>query len=543
MSFRQAQDRGLIRRFIAVSALVLLIGSCGPKGAVAPVTKTGGGSLSVGTLAPGDLDPAKATTQSALLMLRTACDGLVGLDPETGKPRPALAKGWTFGKDSRSLVLDLRPKVKFVDDTPVDAPAIREALSRVVRPATASPSASLLSRIEGFQDVRSGQTSDLPGVTAVGISSIAIRFSEPSSDMVSVLADPALIPLSPKSVERDPAVANSSPPCAGPYKFQGVSDNSVTLTRATSSRSVNVAFTESGHGAADRIDFHLFASIEEAFDAFKAGTVAVSQVPDSRLVEARSLKGYARRNTPEMTYLAFDVTKPATADPRLRLAISLALDRLVLIDAAFGDQRQSATQWLPDETDRASVCSDSLHKIADTDRAKTIFASTGIDPAKSNLELIFDSSRISRLVAQAIEVQVKDAIRIDLKLQPLDPGGFGTSLAGHSASGIWIVVNDPRLPVPDDRFGALVRSGSPRNTMSFSDAQVDADIDSARAEVDPTRADVQWQQAENRICQLMPGAPLWFGVRHWVFSDAVHSVGSTRLDLFGTPILRSASRS
>ena len=502
-----------------------------------------GGTIIIGLTTPGTLDPATATTREAQLLIRTACDGLVGLDPSSGKPKPAIASEWSVSKDGASVTLRLRPKVRYSDGNPVDAASIRESLSRIVRPGTASPWAGLLRKVKGFAEVQAGQSADLSGVVAEADGSLRLLLTEPDSDMISVLAHPGLVPLSPKAMREDATSASTAPVCSGPYRFTSEegAQAQLTLERQTTSRGRNLAFPAEGRGAAKTIVAKVFDSKEQVFDAFKSSTVDISEVPDSRIAEAQSIKGYARASTFDLTYIAFDTTKPETSDPRVRTAISLAIDRLVLIDAAFGDQRQAATSWLPPTVDHGPTCADSLHKISDPDRAKALFASVGVDASKLHIPLVFDP-KINRLVAQAIQVQVKDVLGIDMPLQPTDTAGFAASLSARGSAAGWLAINEPHLPLPDEGLGVLVRTGSPGNTMALSDAELDGLIDKAKATPSETQAGALWTEAEERVCALMPGIPLWFGVRHWVFRDSIEVLGDSRLDLFGAPLLRAVAR-
>jgi oligopeptide transport system substrate-binding protein len=497
--------------------------------------------VTIGLTSPGSLDPATATTKEAQLLLRTACDGLVGLDPETGKPKPAIASQWSIGKDSASITLQLRPKVRYNDGNLVDAASIRESLSRIARPATASPWATLLRKVKGFAEVQSSQSADLSGIVVDGLGSLTIELSEPDSDMVSILGHPGLVPLSPKAMQKDPSLASTAPPCSGPYRFisEEGEQKQLQLERVSLTRSRNLAFPSDGRGVAKTILVKVFENKEQAFDSQKNGSIDISEVPDSRIAESQSLKGYGRAGTFDLTYLAFDTTKPETADPRVRTAISLAIDRLVLIDATFGDQRQAATSWLPSTADHGPTCADALHKISDPERAKSLLASAAVDVSKLHVPLIFDPAKTNRLVVQAIQVQVKDALGLDMPLQPMETAAFAASLSNHGSPGAWLLINEPHLPVADEGLGTLMRSGSSGNTMALKDTEMDGLIDSARASTSESQADGLWTQAEERACALMPGIPLWFGVRHWVFDDNTTILGDTRLDLFGAPLLRA----
>ncbi|HEX2052143.1 MAG TPA: ABC transporter substrate-binding protein, partial [Actinomycetota bacterium] len=287
-------------------------------------TSSGGGSLVIGLPQIGNLDPPRAQGSSALTVLGTACDGLLGLDPETSAPRPALAESWSLKEGARSLTVRLRPELTFHDGTAVTAAAVREALSRVARPATSSPWSELVSKVEGYGEVLAGNATHLSGIRAVDELNLEVELSEPYSDFVTVLSHPALLPVSLESLKESPD-GRTEPVCAGPYRIdKGLDEGDLRLTRSTGSVSRNDAYLSRGRGAAERILVRSFDSPEDAYQAYRSGTVDMAGIPDSRLAEAQaSGRGYVSGPTPEILYLAFDPANPATDDPRFRQALSL----------------------------------------------------------------------------------------------------------------------------------------------------------------------------------------------------------------------------
>ncbi|MEX0791248.1 MAG: ABC transporter substrate-binding protein, partial [Actinomycetota bacterium] len=101
--------------------LVLLLGACSRLGIGRDPSSGGGGSIVAGLSQIGSLDPPRASGSSALTLLRTACDGLIGLDPDSGAPRPALAASWTLETGARKITLELRPGLTFHDGSAVTA--------------------------------------------------------------------------------------------------------------------------------------------------------------------------------------------------------------------------------------------------------------------------------------------------------------------------------------------------------------------------------------------------------------------------------------
>lgn len=499
----------------------------------------------VGLAEIGVLDPPRAQGSSALTVLRTACDGLLGLDPATGAPRPALADTWTVQPGARKVTLHLRSGTMFSDGGPVTPAAVREALSRPARPETSSPWSTLVSKVSGYAEVQAGSATHLSGVRVLDEENLEIELSEPYSDFPTVLSHPALFPVSLDSLEETPE-GPVHPVCAGPYVIdEGLDEADLRLTRTTEGISRNDAFVAGGRGLAERILVRSFNSPEDAYQSYRSGTVDVAAVPDSRLGEAQAAgAGFVASATPEITFLAFDPANPATADPRFRHAISLAIDRLVIIDAVFGDGRQPATRWLPGEYGRGveSSCASFARRIADRNRAGELLRASGADASSMKLPLFYDPTATGRLVAEALQLQIREALGVTIEPRALEGEDAVASLKARGPGpAMWIMATEVQLPLPDQFLGDLFRTGSDSNVLGFSDRTFDARVEDARGAVDKEAIERGYVQAESALCNQMPAIPLWTSVSHWMMNpDRVRFEGERRLDSLGAPLLRHA---
>jgi oligopeptide transport system substrate-binding protein len=501
-----------------------------------------GGSIVAGLSEIGSLDPADATSPSALMLLRTACDGLVGLDFRTGAPKPALATAWSLSEGARKLTVTLRPGARFQDGTPVTPEAVREALSRVARPSSASPWASLVARVEGFAEVQSGAATHLSGVREEQ-TGLAITLREPFSDFATVLAHPALIPVSLESLREEPD-GSELPVCSGPYRMERGGDGKDLRLGKVTARGFNEGFLKVGAGEAELILIRSFDSGEDAYQAYRSGQVDIAEVPDSRVGEAQQAEGYRSAATPQITFLGFNPASEQTADPRLRQAMSLAIDRLVIIDAAFGDSRQPASGWLPAwaASGESSTCGNFVRRIADPPRAKQLLRSANIQPGEFKLSVYYDSRATARLVVEALELQMEQVLGIDVEPTELE----GQELASHvvnkpPGASAWVMSTAIHLPVLDEFIGTPFRTGSISNVLGFSDPQFDRRVDEARSAGSQPGIVKAYGQAESQLCSVMPAIPLWSGVSRWMFSpERVEVAGDAYLDWLGTPLLRHA---
>lgn len=504
-----------------------------------------GGTATIGLTGTRPLDPPRAAGAGAFTVLAAACDTLTALDPETGEPRPALAAAWEVKEGGKRIELSLRTDAEFHDGAPVDARSIAESLSRVARPETASPWAGLLAGVEGYQDVRTGKTARLAGVRIAGPRAIEIALEEPAADLPVILAHPALTPVTPVTLERDPEAVGARPVCSGPYRFQEAEgDLDARLVRHPGYPGVNEALLDRGRGLLNSITVMGFDDAEDAHEAFLRGEVDAALVPEGKAPQGDPASpGYAGRTVPEVTYLALDLARPPTGDVRLRRALSLAIDRLAIIDAAFGDRRPPATGWLAPEAAGTGGCAKWARRTADPAAAVSAFVATGDDPAALQVKLVFDGDRIQPLVGEAIGVQVRNVLRIDLDVEPHDGQSVEASLRDRGDAGAaWILTAAADLPIPGRLLASLFGTAGADNRLGFSDPAVDALLGKARRAGDPQERARLYGQAEDGVCDQMPAVPLWVGVRHWSFNpERLGIEGRSRTDVFGGLLLRHAA--
>ncbi|MBW3588847.1 MAG: ABC transporter substrate-binding protein [Actinobacteria bacterium] len=482
--------------------------------------------LSVALTGIDSLDPARGTSYSSLMILRTACDGLTTIDSD-GETRRALASGWRVSNAGSMVTFELEDGAEFLDGTLVTAQSVVESLSRITRPETSSPWASLLSDVEGFAEVAAGAATSLSGLRAPDTNTLEVVLTNPFADLPRLLAHPAFVPVS--------VGAEGTITCSGPYEIQepaGPAGAEVVLERATGAAG----------GLLKTIHFKVTDTPDDAYRLFQEGQAGASVVPDAAVGEASSVrKGYLRAETPEITFLAMDVTKPPTDNERLRQAISLALDRLATIDATFGDQRPPAVRWIPGTEGDGGSCSDLIRRISDPERAKQLMSESGVDPSGVQLPFYFDQTKTGRLVVQAIEVQIADGLGLRLTPSPHDPPGMDASMTARTGAGVWMLSYGQELPLPGLVVDALFRTGSPANRLGFSDPAVDEALAAARRSADTEDRERAYLEAESLICQRMPAVPLWRGVRHWAYDPAkLGFEGSDGVDSAGGMVLRDA---
>lgn len=123
-----------LRRIVGMICMVLQAATAGLAAAQAPA------DLSWALHAePGTLDPAKVDDQSADTVRFITAGVLLRVNRMTQQPEPDLAEHWDVSADGRTVLLHLRPGLRFSDGSSLTARDVVSSLQRVLDPATAAP--------------------------------------------------------------------------------------------------------------------------------------------------------------------------------------------------------------------------------------------------------------------------------------------------------------------------------------------------------------------------------------------------------------------
>ena len=105
---------------------------------------------------PDSLDPHKARSMEATVVLRDLFEGLTRLD-RNAAPIPGAAASWTVSDDGLVYTFRLRPNLKWSNGDPVVAQDFAAGLRRLVDPATASQYAQIVDVIRDAGDIIAGK--------------------------------------------------------------------------------------------------------------------------------------------------------------------------------------------------------------------------------------------------------------------------------------------------------------------------------------------------------------------------------------------------
>src|SRR5215472_13282158 len=152
---------------------------------------------------PDALDPTISRAYTGRLVFAALCDKLFDVTPDL-KIVPQLATSYEWGPNQRSVVLKLRPGVKFHDGEPFNAEAVRFNIER---------------HLNTPGSFRKSEIGEIKSVDIINDLTVRLNLSEPLVPLLAALTDRAGMMISPKAAKELGERFGTKPVCAGPYKF------------------------------------------------------------------------------------------------------------------------------------------------------------------------------------------------------------------------------------------------------------------------------------------------------------------------------------
>lgn len=491
----------------------------GGRGGSSSADRPGRGVLRIGVAALGSLDPAQARSIEQALVADQLFDSLTALDPGTLRPVASIAARWESSFDQREWTFSLRPDAVFADGRPIAAADVKYSLERVARRGSGSPGAELLQLVTGYGELRAGG-GEIGGIAVPDARTVRITLNEPLGVLPSMLANPVLSVVPKEAVEAASPVFAEMPVGSGPFRVAKRDGPVLSLEPSPGART----------GVA-RVDVVEFADLRAAYQAFTEGELDWARVPPDEVGAARRRYGTAAfRPYVAALFYGFNLRSPKLADPRFREAIVRAVDRRAVVAAVYhgtvapaaGVVLEGVPGYQPD------ACRRCEH---DPERARALVAE--VFPGGSEVPEIgldYDADPTQEAVARAIGASLEEAgIPVALRARPVEAyDEFALSGQQEVFRLGWIAA----YPSPDAFLTPLFRSGSPNNLTGFTDEAVDEQLRQARAEPDPARRIVLYQEAERAILDQVPVMPIAQFHLHAVVSRRVEGLVATTVGTF-----------
>ncbi|MEI9984445.1 MAG: peptide ABC transporter substrate-binding protein [Aliidongia sp.] len=332
---------------------------------------------------PETLDPHKTTSADDFAIDTDLFEPLVGLDSD-GRLAPGAAESWEVSEDGLVYTFHLRPDGHWSNGDPVTAADFVFTFRRFAAPVTGAVDISPIRMIAGAREINAGQEKDLAklGAEAIDPLTLRLRLADRQATLLRYLSVAYGVPLHRASLERwgDAWTHPGNLIGNGPYKLESwVPHSEILLVR-------NPYFQSKTPVSADRIRYLVTDEPETGLKRYLAGEQDWANVPAAKIGWARTERPDEMHSAPALglRFLFFNVKSGKFAGhPKLREALSLAIDRDVLADKIDKRSELPAYGWLPPvipDYRPASYDWRAMPMAARLDRARALLAEEGYGP-------------------------------------------------------------------------------------------------------------------------------------------------------------------
>jgi len=496
-----------------------------------------GGTLALAIAEPAFIDPLDLVESEGIQVGNALFDSLVAFDPKTSETVPAVAQSWEMSADARVWTFHLRHGTTFHNGREVTAADFKYAWERMCDPENESYVAYHLAAVQGFDEMQSGASTELTGITALDDYTLQVTLSYPFADFEYVVGHPALAPVPREEVEKDPAAYAESPVGNGPFMMAEPWQHDQCI------RVVRYDGYYGGPAYLDGVDFKIVKDPETAFLEFKAGNIDFTMVPSGQVTAAveeygespDGLEGYPGQQVllgPEATiyFFVFNTEDPVLKDPDVRRAISLAINREAIAQTIFEGLRAPATSIVPPGIlgyeDGAWP-----YSRFDREEAARLLAQAGHPEGEGIPELVLftnsgggheDVLALIQADLQAIGVQSRiDGVELAQFLEMLGEEQFQIARYSWAAD----------YPIIDSFVYPLFHSEGGDNVGLYSNPKIDQALVEARGITSAPERLKAYQEIVRAIGEDAPAIPIVAYKHQYLGSDRVHGLVYSPLSL------------
>ena len=482
---------------------------------------------------PESLDPQKARSTQAADVLRDIGEGLIAYDP-TGELVAAGAERWTVSEDGLTYTFELRANARWSTGEPVTAADYVFGLQRLVDPASATFYASAVSAIVNAEAIIRGELpAESLGVRAEDSHTLAIDLSEPTLYLLGLLTHPSTFPAHRGRVAahgEDYALPGNLP-SNGAYLLESWEPGSLVKIRR------NTEYWNDGNTAIDVVYHHVITQEAQELNRYRAGELHITtNVPPESFQQVREEYGEQLRVYPTLGvyYYGFNLDREPFADqPRLRQALSMAIDREVLVEKITGRGEAPAYSWVPPgiynyEPPRfsyANLTQDERNRIA-----RSLYREAGYgEDNPLRFELRYNTSDTQRRIALAVQAMWREVLGAEAELVNVE---FQVLLDQMRAAEITQMFRSSWLGDYNDAYTFLgvLESDSPSNMPRYVDEEYDDLLQNAASQVDADRRRLYLEEAERVLLADHPVIPLYFYVSKHLVDPRIRGWGDNPLD-------------
>ncbi|MDY0116259.1 MAG: peptide-binding protein [Sulfurimonadaceae bacterium] len=448
-----------------------------------------GATLHLATSAnPSRLNPLLATDSSSSEIAGFLFNGLVKYNKDTTEIIGDLAEKFYY-EDDRTLVFHLKKNVLWHDGVPFSAKDVLFTYETLISDTLSSPYSS------GFRFVER--------VEVVDAYTIKVIYKQPYFKALETW----MMGIIPYHILKDEKNLMNSP-----FNIKPVGTGAYKLHQLEHSKNIILVANRDyfdGMPKIERISFHVIADPMTRFLMLKSGAIDIGSLEPMQYERQLEKSFFDTFNIYEeisysYTYLGFNLRVEKFKDPRVREALSLAIDREELVKILFFEHAKVCTGPFLPKTKAFNP--DVKAPVQDIKRAKQLLKEAGYDETNPfRFEIVTsNASALRPYAAQILQHQLKKSgVEVTLRVMEWQaflnmvvfPHKFDSVLLGWGLS----ATPDPYLfwHSDNDRQGGF-------NLAGYKNEKIDTMIEESQSIIESEKLATMWQEMFKIIVEDNP---------------------------------------
>ncbi len=512
---------------ICVSLCALVLTGCGDSRSSAEKAAEQGILIVGNNQEPLSLDPHKATAVADGKIIAALLEGLVRPDAQDEtRIHPGMALSWSHNDTATEWTFCLRDAC-WSDGAPVTAGDFEYAYKRLLHPQFGGKYAEMLYPLKNAEAYNRGECEwHQVGVKVIDDRTLKLELAGPTPHLLHLLLHFTWCPVPAHAVEAHGGMLDRRSLWSrvgnwvgnGAYILDSHHYNDYLFVsanprywRASEVQNKGIRFLPIVNGYTETRMFmdgklHISNNVPPELLG-----VARNRCPDAYCQDAYYCTIFYRLNT----------TRPPLNDVRVRRALSLAINRMALVNDVARGAGRPATTFTPPGAGYELKSTDTPAQSDAAEEARRLLADAGYPGGKGfpTLEIMTTSRDVQRVMAETIQAMWLKELGIHVEIRSCEWTAYKAAqqngdydISSSSWSGDFL---DPAT------FVELWRSGGGNNCTGWGSAACDAALATARNSGSAGERRNQLRLAEQLMLEAQPVIPLYWSERTYLKSPAV----------------------
>ena len=516
---------GRVRVILSSVAAVVIASYFILKNRIQPTETSNPNYINIGNGAePKDLDPHTSTGVPEWHIIQNIFEGLVGKDPKTLEPIPAVSESWVSSKDGLEYVFMLRKDSRWSNGDPVTAKDFVFSVLRLLKPETASEYAYQGFYIKNGQLFHEGKITDESqvGIVALDDHTLKITLENPTPFFLSLLYHHSYYPVHRGTVE------THGQRWTRPENM--VSNGAFVLEQWKMNKIVSIkkseVYWDKATVSLSGANFFPTENVDTEEKMFRRGELhKTNEVPLEKIPSWQADSSGVYQQEPYLGnyFYWINVTKPPLNNKLVRKALNLGFDRDRITRYVTRAGQIPAQLFTPPGAGgfipKPLLPADGS-RIAE---AKELLSRAGYPGGKGlpPLEILYNSHAGHKKIAEALQEMWKENLGIEVRLFNQEWKVYLDSMRAMNfqlGRQGWIGdYNDPNT------FLDMLMTGNGNNRSGWSNKEYDGVMKKIARERDLNKRLAYFQQAEDILLEELPVIPIYIYTR--VYLKQLNVVG------------------